>query len=114
MKWLCTILAFMVLILSIQPVCANASQTDVCCGAGEACKNEQKNAGNEGRHKEDCSGTCNPFQLCACCAFCVVTPNPVVLKTTLTLPIPSIEWGNSSCRFFDEPLSSFWQPPRTV
>lgn len=110
MKWLCTLLAFMVLLLSAQPVCANITRPDQCCNTGSNCEEAQDDTDND--HKEDCSSGCNPFQLCSCCAFCVLTPAQAIFNIFSDFPIPGMVWGSLQFGVPDEPVSSFWQPPR--
>jgi hypothetical protein len=107
-KLLCTILALLVLTLSVQPACASVVSETVDC-----CANECTDVGGcEGDHDDACKYGCNPFQVCGCCAFCVVIPAPVAFFSPAVSAI--------STQVYSSPVESlpqsyprgFLKPPR--
>ena len=111
MKLLCTILALLVLILSVQPVCVAASAEDTCCTNND-CTEEQDNSND--KQDNGCASGCNPFQLCGCCAFCIVIPPVISFLPVSSITTPGIQWGILSGGITEEPVSGFWQPPRSA
>lgn len=111
MKTLSIILAFVVLILSVQPVCASISSVDACCDTQRQsdCKQGQCDDSNS---EQDCNSTCNPFQICACCPFSVVTPFQTSFQLFIYPTMQDVRWAVLSITCLDEPVSAFWQPPK--
>ncbi len=110
-KWLSILMAFVVLALSVQPVCATAAQEEFCCAAATACTEPGTHGTDD---KPSCEGTCNPFQHCSCCVIAILLP----LVSPLTIPVllsSGAERHNllpvGAAR--DMP-DSFWQPPRLL
>ncbi|MGC4059267.1 MAG: hypothetical protein QM743_14290 [Chitinophagaceae bacterium] len=113
MKWICTLLALLVLTLSVQPVCAVVSQGDNCCavyGSGDAVCDAQEDAADH--RSSDCNSGCNPFQICACCALSIVAPPHPFTITSSFIGVPSPDWSPLYVRLGDAPAYGFWQPPR--
>jgi len=106
-KFLCTILALMVLVLSVQPVCASLAPGNTCCSS-HLCEDEQRSGGQE----EDCSSVCNPFQVCGCCAFSVVIPGTIIFIEKPVAQYATVQWGISPVHMVEEPSIGFWQPPK--
>jgi hypothetical protein len=117
MKWLCSLLALLVLILSVQPACADLSSiasntcADSCCTGSAA----EQDMGKENDRKKECAHGCNPFQVCGCCAFSVVPP------VLLIAPLPQPDFGletqkrsSLSALVSDQLASGIWQPPRAA
>lgn len=82
-KFICTILAFLVLTLSVQPACASVVAETIGCCANEC----TEDGGCKSDHDDACKFGCNPFQVCGCCAFSVVMPasvafSPITVSTT--------------------------------
>ncbi|MES2704024.1 MAG: hypothetical protein V4649_15390 [Bacteroidota bacterium] len=111
MKLLCTILALIVLTLSVQPVCMATAGNDTCCTT-DVCTEEQ--GGQDDGADKKCVSGCNPFQLCACCAFCVVIPQAFSFTFLPDAPAPAIQWGAQVAGITEEAVPGFWQPPRAV
>ncbi len=108
-KFICSILAFVILMLSVQPVLMPVSVNDPCCITDDCCSD-----GNEEHNPEkDCKSGCNPFQVCGCSAFCAIIPKPIVIMPS-TPAATVVQWGVSSFSIADEPASGFWQPPRAI
>lgn len=112
-KLLSTILAFLVFVLSVQPVCIAAPASNTCCSTNY-CSDEA--AGDDECSGDDaddngCSG-CNPFQLCGCCAFCVVIPSSVSLLFIPPSTIAKVKWGCRTTGLVAVPVGDFWKPPR--
>jgi len=115
MKWLSTLMAVLVLFLAVQPVCANIPAIDTCCSAAEAdCGNDlpEQPVESTGHSQKDCDSGCNPFQLCNCCAFSVLTLHPSPFLSYIHFNIP--QWGTPPIHFYEAPVSGFWKPPRMV
>lgn len=113
MRWLCTILAFMVLMLSVQPVCADSTSLTECCSSPVGCKDDTdspKQGTAESRNK-DCDSHCNPFQNCSCCAFCVILQHQQSILFAQYAPLPNC-WNIPPVHFSDEPVTGVWQPPK--
>ncbi len=110
MKLLCTILAFLVMTLSVQPVCIAESTSDTCC-TGNNCAEENEKDDSENDPK-DCTSGCNPFQICGCCAFSVVVPSPILLTAPSPVAASNHQWGIISVGINEDMALSFWQPPR--
>ncbi|MET6996768.1 hypothetical protein [Chitinophaga defluvii] len=115
MKWFSSLMAILVLFLAVQPVCANMPAADTCCSvaATECCKDQpaqQPVEANNHSSQEDCDSGCNPFQLCNCCAFSVLTLHPSPFLSYIHFNIP--QWGIPLIHFSEAPVSGFWQPPR--
>ncbi|MFA6151600.1 MAG: hypothetical protein WC716_09790 [Chitinophagaceae bacterium] len=110
MKYLCALLALLVLTLSVQPVCASISSSETCCS--ESTCNESQQSDENNPDKKECSNACNPFQVCGCCAFSVVPQIPPTFTiVTHTNFIPG-NWAFFTCPFIEEPVLGFWQPPK--
>lgn len=108
-KWLNILMAFVVLALSVQPVCTTASQEELCCAAATACA-EPHGADD----KPYCEGTCNPFQHCSCCVIAILLP----VAPQLGIPVlASSDAGGHNLqpvRSARDMPDSFWQPPRLL
>lgn len=114
MRLLSTLLAILVLFLSVQPVCgALKTAPDACCEAAcsEAAAPDEADGGG---HEEDDCTVCNPFQACGCCAASVSVPATVMLKQAGPVPHQSAKWIAPSTPLFEVLLSGFWQPPRSA
>lgn len=109
-KYLCAILAFLVLTLSVQPVCiaGNVSNPD-CCHDSNCAEQGQENTDDEGA--DDCT-QCNPFQLCGCCAFSVVPPLLLTIQMSEKPVYFTDSWTIHNCPDIEEPVLGFWQPPK--
>ena len=110
-KYLCVLLAFLVLTLSAQPVCASISTADSCCNE-YSCSDDDGSSESENEH--GCSGVCNPFQSCNCCVFGAL-PSPLsIFKIKALITYIDFAWGAFRCPSVQAPILSFWQPPKLV
>jgi hypothetical protein len=108
-KYLCILLAFLVLALSVQPVCASVAAADTCC-TESSCTDDANNDSSDS--EQDCTGTCNPFQSCNCCVFSAL-PAPFSLFSIKSLSVYiDVAWGSFKCPSVQAPVLSFWQPPK--
>jgi hypothetical protein len=110
-KYLCAILAFIVLTLSVQPVCASQNTTDVCCSEN-VCNEDQDSGCDQDKQQKECSGSCNPFQICGCCAFSIVPSVQQVFLSVKQFIANNTSWAIMECPFIEEPVLGFWQPPK--
>lgn len=109
-RFISTILALLVLFLTVQPVCGSsfASQTEVYCEEG--CADEQGQPGDD-ELESNCK-VCNPFQQCGCCSgFTTIPQNAGFLAHTI-VAYSKIQWGMAPFQLNEAPLRDFWQPPR--
>ena len=109
MRYICCLLAILVLTLSVQPVCASVLPIQAAGVADSCCRHDDCDQPEE-HHDKGCK-SCNPFQLCGCCAFSVVVPQPVAFAestVTATAVVQGLQPGTALC---DAPLASCWQPP---
>ena len=111
MKIFASIMAFVVLFLSMEPVLAlmKSKQATECCG--EACQKttgEQKSSGDNNSKNNHC----NPFQSCAniVCYFTVVT-SQFNIKAPLFYSNVFIIFSED---FRSQFAPDFWQPPKVV
>ncbi|MBC7555121.1 MAG: hypothetical protein H7257_14225 [Taibaiella sp.] len=111
MKLLCTLLAFMILILSVQPVCAGIAATDTCCDVAGGCDGPIEDGTTE-HSKKECSNICNPFQVCPCCAFGIITPYQPAFILSAHFNMPSPQWRLFEATLPETPLAGLWQPPK--
>ncbi|MBL7712210.1 MAG: hypothetical protein JNL13_07100 [Chitinophagaceae bacterium] len=109
MKFLCAILALLVLTLSAQPVCIAATASSGNCCADSHCAD-----GTE-QDEEDEAGACdqcNPFQLCGCCAFSAVPVAQLSIHPAERAVYSACRWSIPACPAIEEPVLGFWQPPK--
>ena len=109
MRFICTLLAFLVLTLSVQPVCAGVSQADVCCTGDAGCTERTEHDDCE---DNECKGVCNPLQSCGCCVAAVVLPGAVVVFAEPLPQPPVVAWGVFSPQQPMWPAYAIWQPPK--
>ncbi|MBX2905840.1 MAG: hypothetical protein KF744_07375 [Taibaiella sp.] len=110
MRLLCTLLAFLVLTLSVQPVCA-AEAGRSCCTEESCCVDEE--AGSD-HQQHSCSSGCNPFQVCACCPAGVVLPGIIYVVAAPLLQPVAVAWGIFSPQSPVWPAYAIWQPPKIL
>jgi hypothetical protein len=106
-KFLRTLLAIIVLILSVQPVCVGTNSFDSCCQESTCSDNDN----NKQEKQSDCS-SCNPFQHCGCCAFCVIYTPVSFLVFRTRINFNNNSWGILNCLSHQNPILEFWQPPK--
>jgi hypothetical protein len=109
-KYLCTILAFLVLTLSVQPVCVAGTGNNTDCCTESSCAGNEEGDTDETGHG-DCTN-CNPFQLCGCCAFSIVPAVAAALRLEEGHTFLQYSWATLCCPFIEEPVLGFWQPPK--
>lgn len=109
-KYLSVLLALVVLILSIQPVCAGIIRTGSCC-TENICTEENENKERDAHSGKECANGCNPFQICGCCAFSVVPMQVPVLMNTAQAVFRVASWAGLDCRYAEAPVRGLWQPP---
>lgn len=107
MKYLSTLLAIIILILSVQPVCSSTNSLDNCCQESTCCDDN----GHRQEKQTECS-SCNPFQQCGCCAFSVILTPTSSLEFSKQTNFVSNYWVVFKSPFIDEPILGFWQPPK--
>ncbi len=115
-KLLCTILAILIMTLSLQPGCTAAPvAVRGCCmeTEGSCCTDEEQPCTDE-EHEQNCARVCNPFQVCSCCAFSVVVPAPLPVAVFVSLPRQHVTWALLFVAITDKPASGIWQPPRLL
>lgn len=116
MKWLCTLLALWILTLSVQPVCTLFSVEDTCCTQSlttSTCENEDGDDCSQTSQK-DCRTGCNPFQVCACCAFTVMQPEAAWIEATQPGIVSVPQWSVHADHDYSAPEYGIWQPPQTA
>ena len=109
-KWLASFLAILVLLLSVQPVCAvstERAQVDACC-ADDVCEEESDGGTSD---EGDCKG-CNPFQSCSCCTMGVIVPVQSFALQAMATASLHREWSQHVPGFPAAVYGDFWQPPK--
>lgn len=115
MKWLCSLLALLILILSVQPACADLSSAGKAACTSTCCTGLQQDEPEKDNRQDDCTYGCNPFQVCGCCAFSVVTPHFTFPPSLSPLPEMAAAPGSRLSSILpDQLIAGIWQPPRTV
>ncbi|HTN18717.1 MAG TPA: hypothetical protein VL092_13590 [Chitinophagaceae bacterium] len=110
MKYLCAIMAFLVLTLSVQPVCVASDVSGQDCCHDRNCAEQ---GSSEEQEDHECA-QCNPFQLCSCCAFSVVPVLQLFICFSEKPDYNELIWGISIYPDIDEPVLGFWQPPKII
>jgi hypothetical protein len=111
MKLIASIMAFVVLLLMVQPAMAIFHTPEEAeCGGG-CCKSETQAPAteNEDHEEDDCGANCNPFVSCSACG--AYTADFV----TLTIFNPSITIAKAfpfSQHVYSQFSPDFWQPPK--
>lgn len=101
-------MALIVLLLSVQPVCAVRPHEPAAACCADDCGAAEK---EERREDADCKA-CNPFQSCACCVAAVVTPATATLWPAPQPDLPTAAGAERPSPLLQTPGSDFWQPPR--
>ena len=103
-KFISILLVFYVLLLSVQPCCAD----DNCANDEHSVKTEKST--NSQHHDKDCNGHCSPFFTCGTCAGVIyhsvtfsIEPQAIEFTTLVSIYNPA---------FVSEFNFSFWQPPK--
>ena len=112
MKWICSIMAFIILTLSVQPLCVASNQVDICCNERIECRGNEPVSNPTEKSEKDCAENCNPFQICGCCPFSVIATPIISLLPFNHISITNFTWGITPLQFYEEPISGFWQPPK--
>jgi hypothetical protein len=115
-KLLCTILAILIMTLSLQPGCtaAPAAVRSCCMEAERSCCTDEEQPCTDEEHEQNCARVCNPFQVCSCCAFSVVVPAPLPAPLFVSEPRQQAMWAMLCVAITDKPASGIWQPPRLL
>lgn len=108
MRFICFLLAMLVLTLSVQPVCATVNES-TCCNEAVSCSSDTEDLQH---HNEDNCKGCNPFQACGCCAFAVMIPTSITLQSPTLLVHSGVYSGFASEGLPVAACADFWQPPR--
>lgn len=112
MKWIYTIMAFIILTLSVQPLCISITKEELCSEAKSDCADQVPIGKTSNDSGKQCPDSCNPFQLCDCCPFCVVASPTITLARFDLIPNPGPEWGVVPSQIYEEYILGFWQPPK--
>lgn len=110
-KLLSFFLAFVVLLLSVQPVCAESPASGTCCSVENCDKNETPQTHNE-HHDKECNAVCNPFQSCGCCAFCVIVPQQISFIPSPQFSHPALRWVAFTSSIAEATIHGLEKPPR--
>ncbi|MFD2147885.1 DUF6660 family protein [Mucilaginibacter antarcticus] len=100
-KFLCTILTFMVLLLTVKPCCA-----DNCADETSISKTEQNSTSPT---EKECAG-CSPFFACGTCVGFVV--HKLVQLTFIAQPEVVTHVSSYKQPLLKEITLSIWQPPQ--
>lgn len=112
MRWLCLILSFLVLGLSVQPACAAFSLLEAQVSVSDDCCPDTQPA-SESSSKKDCHG-CNPFHSCSCCVASVLLPFSLKVSPPAALSVPAAPISRYQTATLPNVSFDFWQPPRLL
>lgn len=112
MKLLCVILATLIMLLSVQPPCI-ATVRDTEC-ADNCCSGEQSNDCKHDINSKDCNKSCNPFQICGCCAFAALIPMQVDIAYAKPILFFRQYSTGSTPGITPAEIGKCWQPPRVA
>lgn len=113
MRLLSIILALLVITLSVQPVCMAASAGHSCCvnDAFATTATSERHC-DDGVPEKECSSNCNPFQVCACCACCIVLPQVLAPQPPPLMVYTAPVWNCTPVPDVDAPVYGVWQLPQ--
>jgi hypothetical protein len=112
-RLLSIILAILVMTLSVQPVCMAASEGHSCCvNDALATTASAETHDEDGSPERECNSNCNPFQVCACCACCIVLPQVFAPQPPPVFTFIPPVWNCTPVPAVDAPVYGVWQPPQ--
>ena len=120
MKLVASILAILILFLTVQPILAHQSYiaqkenltSDNCCsGEEETCKHQDKSQKQDDTNQCCNNGHCNPFEICACCYY-ISSIKPVFYISNFLQIKEKVRLTKD--KILSSYIQDFWQPPKTI